>query len=61
MIDAAVRGGPDEAEDNSGDSTTDELAELRGLLLAPEQTQLSDLQERLDDPPGTPKHEPRPS
>ncbi len=50
MIDAAVREGPDEAEDNSGDSTTDELAELRGLLLAPEQTQLIDLQERLDNP-----------
>jgi outer membrane protein OmpA-like peptidoglycan-associated protein len=50
MIDAAVREGPDEAEDNSSDSTTDELAELRGLLLAPEQTQLSDLQERLDNP-----------
>jgi len=50
MTDAAVREGPDEAEDNSSDSTTDELAELRGLLLAPEQTQLSDLRERLDNP-----------
>jgi OOP family OmpA-OmpF porin len=50
MIDAAVQEGPDEAEDNSSDSTTDELSELRGLLLAPEQIQLSDLQERLDNP-----------
>lgn len=50
MIDAAVHEGPDEAEDNSSDSTTNELAELRGLLLAPEQIQLSDLKERLDNP-----------
>jgi OOP family OmpA-OmpF porin len=50
MINAAVHEGPDEAEDNSSDSTTDELAELRGLLLAPEQIKLSDLQERLDNP-----------
>ena len=50
MINAAVHDGPDEAEDNSGDSTTDELAELRGLLLAPEQIRLNDLQERLDNP-----------
>lgn len=50
MIDAAVQQGPDEAEDNSSDSTPDELSELRGLLLAPEQTQLSTLQERLDNP-----------
>jgi OOP family OmpA-OmpF porin len=50
MIDAAVQGGPDEAADNSSDQTPDELSELRGLLLAPEQTQLSSLQERLDNP-----------
>lgn len=50
MIDAAVQEGPDEAEDNSSDSTTDELSELRGLLLAPELTQLTDLRERLDNP-----------
>jgi OOP family OmpA-OmpF porin len=50
MIDAAVQEGPDEAADNSSDSTTDELSELRGLLLAPEQIQLSGLQERLDNP-----------
>ncbi len=47
MIDAAVQ---DEAGDNSSDSTKDELSELRGLLLAPELTQLTNLQERLDDP-----------
>lgn len=50
MINAAVHEGPDEAEDNSGDSTTDELGELRGLLLAPEQIKLDNLQERLDNP-----------
>lgn len=50
MNDAAVQESPDKAEDNSSDSTTDELSELRGLLLAPEQIQLSDLQERLDNP-----------
>ena len=50
MTDAAVQEGPDEAADNSSDSTPDELSELRGLLLAPEQTQLSSLQERLDNP-----------
>jgi len=50
MTDAAVQQGPDEAEDNSSESTPDELSELRGLLLAPEQTQLSSLQERLDNP-----------
>ena len=50
MVNAAVHEGPDEAEDNSGESTTDELAELRGLLLAPEQIKLNDLQERLDNP-----------
>ncbi|MFY9608986.1 MAG: OmpA family protein [Blastocatellia bacterium] len=50
MIDAAVQEGPDEAADNSSDSTTDDLSELRGLLLAPEQIQLSKLQERLDNP-----------
>lgn len=50
MIDAAVQEGPDEAADNSSESTPDELSELRGLLLAPEQTQLSSLQERLDNP-----------
>lgn len=50
MRDAAVRDGPDEAKDNSSDSTTDELSELRDLLLAPEQVRLSDLQERLDNP-----------
>ncbi|HSB08354.1 MAG TPA: OmpA family protein [Blastocatellia bacterium] len=50
MIDAAIRQGPDTAEDNSSESTTDELSTLRDLLLAPEQIQLSDLKERLDDP-----------
>jgi OOP family OmpA-OmpF porin len=50
MMDAAVQEGPDEAADNSSDSTPDELSELRGLLLAPEQTQLGNLQERLDNP-----------
>ena len=50
MIDAAVQEGPDEAADNSSDPTIDDLSELRGLLLAPEQIQLSKLQERLDDP-----------
>jgi OOP family OmpA-OmpF porin len=50
MINAAVHEGPDEAEDNSGDSTSDELGELRGLLLAPEQIKLDNLQERLDNP-----------
>ena len=50
MRDAAIQEGPDEAEDNSSDSTTDELSELRGLLLAPELTQLTDLKERLDNP-----------
>lgn len=49
MIDAAVQEGPDEAEDNSSEPT-DELSELRGLLIAPEQVQLNDLQERLDNP-----------
>lgn len=50
MIDAAVQEGPDEAADNSSDPTTDDLSELRGLLLAPEQIQLGKLQERLDNP-----------
>ncbi|HWO00661.1 MAG TPA: OmpA family protein [Blastocatellia bacterium] len=50
MIDAAVQEGPDEATDNSSDSTTDDLSELRGLLLAPERIQLDNLQERLDNP-----------
>lgn len=49
MFDAAVQKGPDEAADNSSDPT-DDLSELRGLLLAPEQIQLSNLQERLDNP-----------
>ncbi len=49
MTDAAVQEGPDEAADNSSDPTTDDLSELRGLLLAPEQIQLSKLQERLDN------------
>jgi hypothetical protein len=38
---------------NVSDLTTDvseDLSELRNLLLAPEQTQLDRLQERLDDP-----------
>jgi len=50
MSDAAVRDGPGEAADNSSESTPDELAELRDLLLAPEQVQLGELQERLDSP-----------
>jgi outer membrane protein OmpA-like peptidoglycan-associated protein len=50
MTDAAVQEGRDEAEDHSGESTPDELSELRDLLLAPEKTQLSDLQERIDNP-----------
>ena len=50
MIDAAVQEGRDEAEDHSSESTPDELSELRDLLLAPEQTQLSDLQERINNP-----------
>lgn len=50
MIDAAVHEGRDTAEDHSSESKTDELSELRDLLLAPEQTQLSDLQERIDNP-----------
>src|ERR1041385_4593488 len=50
MTDAAVREGPEVGGDNSSDSSNDELSELRDLLLAPEQTQLSDLQERIDNP-----------
>jgi OOP family OmpA-OmpF porin len=50
MIDAAVQEGRDKAEDHSSESTPDELSELRDLLLAPEQTQLNDLQERIDNP-----------
>ena len=50
MIDAAVQEGRDRAEDRSSESTPDELSELRDLLLAPEQTQLSDLQERINNP-----------
>lgn len=50
MTDAAVREGPEVSGDNSSDSSNDELSELRDLLLAPEQTQLSDLQERIDNP-----------
>jgi outer membrane protein OmpA-like peptidoglycan-associated protein len=50
MIDAAVQEGPDGATENTTDPTPDELSELRGLLLAPEQTQLSNLQDRLDNP-----------
>ena len=49
MIEPAIRQGPGKAEDN-GESSTDELSTLRDLLLAPEQIQLSDLQERLDNP-----------
>ena len=50
MIDAAVQEGRDKPEDHSSESTPDELSELRDLLLAPEQTQLSDLQERINNP-----------
>ncbi|HSO74593.1 MAG TPA: OmpA family protein [Blastocatellia bacterium] len=50
MNDAAVQEGPDEAAAHSSDPTTDDLSELRGLLLAPEQIQLGKLQERLDNP-----------
>jgi outer membrane protein OmpA-like peptidoglycan-associated protein len=50
MTDAAVRESPEVGGDNSSDSSTDELSELRDLLLAPEQTQLSNLQERIDNP-----------
>lgn len=50
MNDAAVQEGPDEAAAHSREPTTDDLSELRGLLLAPEQIQLGKLQERLDNP-----------
>ncbi len=49
MTDAAIQEGRDEAEDNSGAPTTDELTELRSLLFAPEQARLTNLQERLDN------------
>jgi OOP family OmpA-OmpF porin len=49
MVEPAIRHGPNTAEDN-GESSSDELSTLRDLLLAPEQTQLTDLQERLDNP-----------
>ena len=50
MIDAVVQRRPDEATDNSSDSIPDDLSALRGLLLGPEQIQLRNLHERLDNP-----------
>jgi OOP family OmpA-OmpF porin len=50
MIDAVVRESPDGAEDNSDEPTADDLSELRGILLAPEQLKLNDLNERLNNP-----------
>jgi outer membrane protein OmpA-like peptidoglycan-associated protein len=48
MIETAIQNGPDEAEDNG--LVPDELSELRGLLIAPEQTQLRTLQDQLTNP-----------
>ncbi len=49
MTDGVVKDGVAVSTDSNRDPTEDQLEELRGLLLAPEQAHITGLQRRLDD------------